>query len=309
MLVAEVGGLQMDCAIIGGGPAGLSAALVLGRARRHVLMFDHNRPRNAVTRESHGFITRDGIAPGQFRRLAHQDIAKYPGVTVKPDKVTDIRAVAGGYEIVTGSGAGYEVRAVILAAGLKEILPAVPGIGSYYGRSLFSCPYCDGWELRDQSLVVISESDNAFVTAQMVANWSRDLLLCTNGRSVLNEEQLALLGNKGIVVEQRRIAALRGESGMLQSVVMEGGDELRRSGGFVIPAWDHASPLGKALGCAMSPGGALLTDAFGRTSVSGVYAAGDVSVISPSQLVIAAGEGSKAAIGVNTDLTREDFYR
>ncbi len=299
----------MDCAIIGGGPAGLNAALVLGRARRHTLLFDHNRPRNAVTRESHGFITRDGISPSQFRQLAHRDIAKYPGITVKPDKVTGISRAAGGYIVETGSGAGFKTRTVILATGLKEVLPAVPGVGAYYGISLFSCPYCDGWELRDQPLVVISESSNAFVTAQMVAQWSKDLLLCTNGRAVLDAEQADMLERKGIKVERRRIAALGGEAGMLRTVAMEGGYEYRRSGGFVIPAWDHASPLGKALGCSMTPDGALLTDALGRTSVPGIYAAGDVSVVSPSQVVIAAGEGSKAAIGVNTDLTREDFYR
>ncbi len=299
--------MRLDCAIIGGGPAGLNAALVLGRSRRDVILFDHNKPRNAVTHESHGFITRDGIPPRDFRRLAHEDIAKYPSVTIKPDKVTEVEPKGEGFQLTTGNGVMYQARTIILAAGLKEALPAVPGIHDYYGKSLFSCPYCDGWELRDKPLVVISEGSNIFHLAKIVYNWSKDMLVCTNGANSLSVEQMGQLRQKGIQINLHRIKALHGENGQLSRVVFANNAAVKRAGGFITPSWDQAVPFGEALGCAMTQAGGFVTDDYGRTSVRGVYAAGDSSIIAPAQLIIAAGEGSKAAIGVNTDLTVQDF--
>lgn len=299
--------MRLDCAIIGGGPAGLNAALVLGRSRRDVIVFDNNRPRNAVTRESHGFITRDGIEPRELRRLAHLDIASYPSVTIKPDKVTEVRHSEAGFQVTTSNGVTYEARTVILAAGLKESLPRIPGIQNFYGKSLFSCPYCDGWELRDQPLMVISEGSNLFQLTKIVYNWSKDVLACTNGADSLNAQQIGMLGQRGIQVAHQRIKALEGENGRLNRVVFENGSEIKRVGGFVTPSWDQAASFGESLGCAMTQAGGFITDDYGRTSVRGVYAAGDSSIIVPAQLVVAAGEGSKAAIGANTDMTNQDF--
>ncbi|CAM4366085.1 thioredoxin reductase [Paenibacillus endophyticus] len=299
--------MKLDCAIIGGGPAGLNAALMLGRSRRLVIVFDTNKPRNAVARESHGFITRDGIEPRELRRLAHQDIANYPTVTIKPDKVTEIKPMAGVFEVTTSNGVMYQARTVILAAGLKESLPAIPGLPQFYGKSVFSCPYCDGWELRDQPLMVLSEGSNLFHLAKIVYNWSKDVLVCTNGANTLNTQQIAMLGQRGIQVAPYKIKALQGENGKLKRILFENDAEVKRSGGFITPSWDQAAAFGEALGCAMTPSGGFVTDDYGRTSVKGVYAAGDSSIIVPAQLIVAAGEGSKAAIGANTDLTNADF--
>lgn len=299
--------MKVDCAIIGGGPAGLNAALVLGRSRRVVIVFDHNRPRNAVTNESHGFITRDGVEPRELRRLAHADIDKYPSVTIKPDKVAEVRGFGAGFQLMTSNGVIYEARTIILAAGLKESLPAIAGIRDFYGKSLFSCPYCYGWELRYQSLVVISEGSNIFSLAKTVSNWSRNMLVCTNGVERLNKLQIDQLESRGIQVSQQRIKALLGENGRLNRVVFADSTVINRAGGFVTPSWDQAAPFGEALGCAMTPSGGFVTDDYGRTSIRGVYAAGDSSIIVPAQLIVAAGEGSKAAIGANTDMTQQDF--
>ena len=182
--------LTVDCAIIGGGPAGLNAALVLGRARRKVLLFDDNNPRNAVTLHSHGFITRDGVTPAEFRAIAHGEIAKYPSCEVLPTRIRAVNRIGGtAFELVAEDGEKFSADNVILATGLQETLPAVDGIYSYYGRSLFNCPYCDGWELRDKPLVIIAESEMAAShLPKVIYQWSRDIVVCTNGHQALSGE-------------------------------------------------------------------------------------------------------------------------
>lgn len=301
--------MDAECAIIGGGPAGLSAALVLGRARRRVLLFDDHKPRNAVTRHTHGFITRDGVSPQELRRLAREDVARYPNVYAIDRQVGSVSPLGGGGFLLRDSaGAAYRTRKLLLATGLKETLPDIPGASTFYGNSLFNCPYCDGWELRDQPLVVIAEGSNAFSLARLAYQWSRDLLVCTNGqtRSLSGGERRAL-ASRGIAVAQRRIAGLVGTNGQLRSVRFDDGTESPRTGGFLSPYWRQASPFGERLGCAMSEQGGIVTDGMGRTNVPGIYAAGDTAVIAPAQTAMAAGEGSRAAIGINSDLVREDF--
>jgi len=297
----------VDCAIIGGGPAGLNGALVLGRARRKVLVFDDNHPRNAVTQESHGFVTRDGVKPNEFRAIAHQELRKYPSVEMQPVRVTAMRKASGAFEITTEKGDVFSVKTVLLATGLKEILPPIDGLHDYYGKSVFCCPYCDGWELRDKPLVIISEGPHTFHLVKVIWNWSHDLLVCTNGHQVLDSEQQAALRRKGIEVVEDRITTLVGKGGQLEQVVFATQGAHARRGGFVAPRLLQASPFGEELGCEMNVMGGIVTDAFGRTTVPGVYAAGDASVVVPAQLIIAAAEGSRAAAGVNTDLTENEF--
>lgn len=300
--------MVLDCAIIGGGPAGLNAALVLGRARRNVMLFDNNKPRNAVTHESHGFITRDGIQPSEFRNIAHQELGKYENVQIRRSTVVDVKSeMQSTFRVVTEQGEEFQARTVLLAAGLKEILPSVERIHEYYGKSLFNCPYCDGWELKDQPLVVISENEHALHMVKTVYQWSRRVTVCTNGAASLTPEQKELLSRKHIPIYEQKITSLAGADGRLDKVVFEDGTEVRVKGGFVTPQWIQASSIGESLGCRINERGGIVTDALGRTAIEGVYAAGDTSVIAPSQLIIAAAEGSRAAIGVNSDLIQSDF--
>ncbi|PYI50526.1 NAD(P)/FAD-dependent oxidoreductase [Paenibacillus flagellatus] len=294
-----------DCVIVGGGPAGLNAALVLGRARRNVALIDDNNPRNAVTRESHGFITRDGIEPSEFRHIAHGEIARYPSVRVVRDKVLDAVRNGRHFELTAESGETFQARTIILATGLKEILPPVEGIRAFYGKSLFNCPYCDGWELRDRRLVVISENEHAFHMAKTVSNWTNDLFVATNGHRVLTEEQRNALAARGIAVEERKIASLAGENGQLATIVFEDGTERACTGGFVTPQLVQPSRIGESLGCRTNPRGGYIADELGRTNIAGVYAAGDSSFSGPSQLILAAAGGFRAAAGVNADLIDE----
>ena len=271
------------------------------------MLFDDNRPRNAVTQESHGFLTRDGIKPHEFRAIAHQELGKYPSVEIQQMRVTAVRTAADAFELTTAKGEVFSARTVLLATGLKEILPSIEGLHDYYGKSVFCCPYCDGWELRDKPLVVISEGPQTFHGVKVIWNWSHDLLVCTNGHQVLDSEQQATLRRKGIEVVEDRITTLVGKGGQLEQVVFATQGARTRRGGFVAPRLLQASPIGEELGCEMNAMGGIVTDAFGRTTVPGVYAAGDASVVVPAQLIIAAAEGSRAAAGVNTDLTERAF--
>lgn len=300
--------MVIDCAIIGGGPAGLNAALVLGRARKHVVLFDDNRPRNAVTQETHGFLTRDGVKPAELRNIAHQEISKYPSVVMRNTRVADVSKQEDLFEVVEVNGEVIQARTIILATGLKETLPEIKGMHDFYGKSLFNCPFCDGWELRDKQLVVIAEDVQvAFHMAQVVWNWSRNLLVCTSGHSYLTEEQKEVLQKKEIQVVEDPIAALVGKNGKLERVVFATGEERVCEGGFVVPQWTQASSFGAQLGCEPTTLGGIVTDNFGRTTIPGVYAAGDASVVMPSQLIYAAASGSKAAAGVVADLTAKEF--
>jgi len=299
--------MMYDCAIVGGGPAGLNAALVLGRARRSVALIDHNRPRNAVTQTSHGFITRDGVTPAEFRRIAYEEVMQYPSVRHLQTEVAAVRKAGTGFEAVDSSGHRIQARKLILATGVKEIFPDIDGFYPLYGKSLFNCPYCDGWELRDQPLVVVSDQPSLFHTAKLLYNWSKDLVVCTNGRDTLTDEQKTKLRSKDIVVMEQPVAAFLGHNGQLDRVRFADGTEIPRSGGFVTPQFVQNVPFGEQLGCAITEIGGFQSDAAGRTSVEGVYSAGDASYFMPSQLVYAAASGNRTATSVNMDLTEEDF--
>jgi len=301
-----------DCAIMGGGPAGLNAALILGRSRRNVILLDNNNPRNAVTQESHGFITRDGIKPKEFREIAHKELGRYPSVIYAKREVTSVTKNNNDkqlFELATSENdERYQSKTIIIATGLKDALPNIENISDYYGKSLFHCPYCDGYELRDKPLVVIiGEQVQGFHFIQTIYNWSKDLIVCTNnGEAFQNSAQKDLLENKGIKIIENKIKNFEGKNGQIEKIIFENGESVLRKGGFVMPQLIQASDFGKQLGCQYNPLGGIAIDSFGRTNIQGVYAAGDASVIAPAQLVIAAAEGVRAA-GVNTDLTQKEF--
>lgn len=298
---------MFDCIIIGGGPAGLSAALLLGRSMRKVLLFDQGKPRHAPARHSHGFLTRDGVSPTELRGLAYKELSMYSSVQKIDEEVIDVRQAAGGYEVLSSKGKRAQARTILLCTGVRETLPKIKDLDSFYGQSLFSCPYCDGYEVRGKKLVLITESMNAFSTAQIIQHWSKDLVLCTNGHSILSPPQYRLLQVRGIQVREQPIQHLLGREGQLEKIIFANGDYLFCEAGFVTPELSQPGPLSYKLRCQMNNKGAIHTDDYGRTSVRGVYAAGDNTVISPAQLMIAAGAGSRAAIGINMDLIYADF--
>lgn len=308
-----------DCVVIGAGPAGLSAALNLARARKRVLVVDSNRPRNAATMISHGFITRDGLPPHELRRLAREELALYPNVEVlqrsavlavaplseaAPDEPNE-RAQRFVIEITGARPSAARVvqsSSIVVATGLRETLPALPSIRAYYGMSLFSCAACDGYEQRDQPLALIGETDDLLERALLVAQWTSALTVFTNGVAPLSVADEAVLAAHGIRLDRRAIDDLEGDRGAICAVRLADGDRVPVTGGFVRPLWHPVVDFLDGVGLDTDERGHLTTDRDGRTSMPGIYAAGDVAAPGPQQLIVAAGAGARVAAIITHDL-------
>jgi thioredoxin reductase len=299
---------DFDVAVIGAGPAGLSAALGLVRSRRTVLLIDSNRPRNAATLRSHGFLTRDGVPPLELRKLGREEFEGYPGANFHAGLVQSVRALPGGGFELSARGirgaANLEVTVgnVVVATGLVETMPSVPSLRAWYGTDLHSCVECDGYEKRDEALALIGESADLAERALLISQWSNDLIVFTNGADAVSAPEQRALESRGIAVERRPIADVVGEQGRMTGVLLADGETVRRDAGFVRPAWTPAIDYLEGLGIALDEEGLIAVDACGRTSVSGVYAAGDSTAPGPEQLIIAAGHGAQVAAALNRDL-------
>ncbi|ETT84120.1 NAD(P)/FAD-dependent oxidoreductase [Viridibacillus sp. FSL R5-0477] len=297
-----------DCIIIGAGPAGLSASLTLGRARRNIAIFDNGTNRNRVTQESHGFITRDGIKPQEFKEIGLNELKNYPSISYFQKTVTQIIKDSSNDRFIakTEDGLEFVAEKVILAAGIQEVF-SFQSIREYYGKSLFSCPYCDGWELRDKPLVVMADSEAHIMhLAKLVYNWTKDLVVLTNGVE-LSKDGASELQKRNIKVKTERIKKLIGDDGILQEIEFVSGETILRSGGFVVPSFYRPNQFVEQLGCKVQENGVVETDGSGRTSQKNVYIAGETEKSGPSSLMFAAADGSKAAFSVNIDLTTERF--
>jgi thioredoxin reductase len=263
-----------DSIIIGGGPAGLNAALVLGRARRNIILFDNNKPGNAVTHASHGFITRDGISPSEFRQIAYGELSRYPSIEFNNNEVISVIKNEISFDLITSNGEKYQSKTIIISTGLKGVLPNIDNISIFYGKSLFNCPYCDGWELKDKPLVIIIEEQKHIIDfVKTIYNWSKDLVVCTNGKIILDSELKDLLQNKGVKFMEQGIKNLIGQNGLMKKIVFENGETISRKGGFVLPQYIQSSDFGKQLGCENDFMGGIATDTFGRTNIQEVYIA------------------------------------
>lgn len=295
---------QIDVGIIGGGPAGLNAALVLGRARKSVVVIDEERPRNRVTRESHGFLTRDGISPAQFRRIAREQIAAYPSVSFVADAAEAITGSDGNFHITTRQGTVYRCKKILFATGKKDLPLDIDGLADVYGISAFVCPYCDGWELRDQPLVLIVKGGAALHSARTISGWSARITICTNGPDDLTAEQREELNAHHVPVYDSPIVRIESSGGMVERVVLQDGSAIPCKGIFFAPKLAAGSDLPREIGCRMTEGGSVAADPFGKTNVPGVFSAGD-SATEMYQAITAASLGSLAAVGINTELLAE----
>jgi thioredoxin reductase len=286
---------------VGGGPAGLSAALVLGRARRRVLVLDTGRPANAASNAVGGLLGQSGIAPVELRRSGREQVADLPTVEIRGVAVLGAERCAGQLAVTPEDGAAVRTRALVLAHGLRYEPPALPGIEALWGRSVFHCPFCDGWEVRDRRLAVHGNGPEAARSALVVAGWSGDVVLCTDGPARLDGARAAL-ARAGVRVRDERIRRLTGTAGRLECIEFDGGPDEHRDALFVRTHRGQPNALAAELGCDVTEAGAIVTDDDGRTGVPGVYAAGDAATDRVRSVANAMGSGSRAAYAVALDL-------
>lgn len=288
-----------DVVIVGGGPAGLSAALILGRCRRRVLICDAGTPRNAASRALHGYLTRDGVPPLELLRLGRDELRQY-GIEVRPAIVTDVVRTPESFEVAVGDER-VRAQAVLLATGVKDDVPDLPGVRECYGISIHHCPYCDGWEHRDRTLAVLGNGASGAGLALSLKTWTDRVNLCTNGPARLTAAQREQLAARGIPVRDRRIAQVDHRDGHVSAIRFSGGDALPCDGIFFSGRQSQQCDLARRLGCEFTRKGTVKTDHLGQTCVPGIFVVGDASR-DVQFVVVAAAEGAKAGVAVNKAL-------
>jgi len=294
-----------DCIVVGGGAAGLSAALVLGRARRHTLVVDAGAPSNAPADGVGGLLGHDGRPPAALYADGRAELAAYPGVELRAGEVTGGRAGEDGFALELADGARETARRVVLATGMEYRLPPLPGVAERWGRSVFHCPFCHGWEHRDEPLGVLEGGAAGTHRALLLRGWSDDVTLLCDGPADLEPEDAERLAAAGVTVDERPVAGLRGPGDALTAIVFADGDE-RRLGGLLVPVALHQrSTLAEQLGAALAGPDAMLSETVavdGRfaTSVPGLFAAGDVGAVLPSVAAAVAGGSGAAAMVVQS---------
>lgn len=301
---SEATGRRWDCIVVGAGPAGLNAALVLGRARRRVLVLDSARPRNYATQEMHGVLGHDGLDPADLRARGRAELARY-GVEVETADVENAEALDDAVRLVSARGADVG-RTVLLATGMLDELPDIAGFADVWGTSAHTCPYCDGFEHRDERLAVLAAGERSEHLAIVLRQWSDDVVLLSNGPHDLAADQLARVQALGITIVETPVAALDSDgSGHLRGVRFEDGTTLDRDALFFYVAWQLRTELARTLGCRLRDDGSVAVEASQATSVDRVYAAGncaDARALVPA----AAGAGVTAAVTINARLSFDD---
>ena len=293
-----------DVAIVGGGAAGLSAALVLGRARRRIAVIDAGSPRNAPAAHMQGYLSRDGLPPSELLAIGRAEVTGY-GVDIIDDVVV---GVDPGFAVHLGDGRAFEARRILVATGVGDGVPDIPGVKERWGRDLLHCPYCHGWEVRDQALGVIGSNPGSIQHAQLLRQWSDDVIYFVHTQEP-SAQEAAELAVRGIEVVHGTIERLVVEDDRLTGVQLAAGDIVDRRAVFVRPVIaPHPDYLLAKLGCELDETGFAVVDRAGRTSVPGVWGAGN-AVDPRAQVITAAGAGSAAAIDINNDLVQEDIGR
>lgn len=295
-----------DCVIVGGGSAGLSAALLFGRSRRQVLVCDKGNPRNAPAHESHSFLTRDGINPLELLKIGREQLKPYKTVEFKTVDVEEIKKLDNQFEVTFADGTIRKARKILLAFGVIDEFPPIEKFAEFWGTSVFHCPFCHGYEVRDQPLAVVGCGEAGVRMAGLLKSWSQDLVLCSNGPAELSTDQRKLLEKHRVPVREEKIVKFEGTNGQLEHIVFETGEKIAKRGMLIHPKQKLRSNLAEKLRCELNEFELVKVDNINETSVKGVYAAGDI--ISPMQSIAAAvAQGSLAASGVNHALIKEDF--
>lgn len=297
--------VTVDVLVVGGGPAGLSASLILGRCRRSLLVCDKGEQRNLASLAVHGLLGREGTPPTELLAEAHHDLAKYPSVAHRPTAVTGIEPHGDVFCFHCADGTSGSARKVLLATGLTDHIPEIDGVEPLYGRSVHHCLYCDGYEHRDRPLAAYGLADKAVGLALMMKQWSQDIILCTNGTTP-SAAAMERLQAHDVAVISKPVACLQGSGGYLERIWFNDGAAIERKAMFFATGCHQQSNLSRLLGCARDEKGGIITNAqTEETSITGVYAAGDESR-DVLLVAVAIAEGAKAGVAINKALLHAD---
>ncbi|MCP2026315.1 thioredoxin reductase [Flavobacterium sp. HSC-32F16] len=295
-----------DVIIIGGSYSGLSAAMSLGRALRQVLVIDSGLTCNRQTPHSHNFITQDGEKPAVISAKAklqvelYKTIHFYNGLAVKAIKNEN------GFEVSTESGKHFNSRKMLFATGVKDLLPEIKGFADCWGISVLHCPYCHGYEVKNEKTAIIANGEIGFDFAKLISNWTKDLRLCTNGKSTLTLEQTEILKNHGVQIFDDEIASFEHKEGYIQNIIFKNQEKVTVKAIYTRPPFEQHCPLPIDLGCESNEQGLLKVDTMQKTNVPGVYASGDCTTPMRS-VAIAVSTGSFAGAVINKEIIDEDF--
>jgi thioredoxin reductase len=297
-----------DCVVVGGGAAGLSAALVLGRARRRTLLVDAGEPNNEPAHGIGGLLGFDGRPPAELYAKGRQELASYPDVEIRAAKVVAGSGAKDAFTLEVDDGAAETARRVLLATGMDYRYPDIPGADERWGRSVFHCPFCHGWEVRDRHVGLVDNGDAAVHRALLLGAWTNQITLLTNGPAEMEAADLDRLDAAGVAIEERPLERIAGDAPELEAIVLADGEQLDCEALLVATTMHQRDDLASRLGAEFRPPKGHLVDplevdASLQTSVPGLYAAGDAAVTRSPSVASSIADGSHAAAMVVASLT------
>jgi thioredoxin reductase len=297
---------DFDAIIVGGSYAGLSAAMALGRALRNVLVIDSGLPCNRHTPHSHNFITQDGEKPQAIAAKAKAQVLKYDTVKFMEGLATSGKQTENGFSITTESGEIFKAKKLIFASGVKDTMPDIQGFAECWGTSVIHCPYCHGYEVRNEKTGILANGDFAFHYAQLIRNWTKDLTIFTNGKSTLTQEQTDKISKHHIPIVEKEIARMNQENGQLEQLIFTDQSAVELKAIYSRPAFEQHCKIPELLGCELTEQGLIKVDPFQKTSVANVFACGDNTTMMRS-VACAVSTGNIAGAVLNNDMTEEEF--
>ncbi|MEJ7737248.1 MAG: NAD(P)/FAD-dependent oxidoreductase [Chitinophagaceae bacterium] len=297
---------EFDVIVVGGSYSGLSAAMSLGRSLKNILIIDSGKPCNAQTPHSHNFITQDGQTPKQISTSAKEQLAKYKTIKFYNGLAKSGTRIEKGFEIKTQSNDIFFARKLIFATGLKDIMPDIKGFAECWGISIIHCPYCHGYEVRNQKTALIGNGDMGFHFVQMISNWTKELTLFTNEKSMLTEEQVGKIKKHNIEIVETEIDSFEHNNGKIENIILKDNSKLSVNAIYARPQFVQHCDIPAELGCELTEQGLIKVDMFQKTSVAGVFASGDNSNFGRA-LSAAVSSGSLAGAFSNNELIGEVF--
>jgi thioredoxin reductase len=298
--------MNFDVIIIGGSYAGLSAALTLGRATRNVLVIDAGKPCNRQTPHSHNFLTHDGHEPAAISKAAKAEVLQYPTVRFLEGKAISAVQIDGGFNVGVENGENFTARKILLATGLKDVLPDIRGLAECWAISAVHCPYCHGYEVKNEKIGLLMNGEHAFEMAKTLNHWNKDLTVLTNGKSQLSAEQTEKLKSKSINIIEDEVVELLHNNGCLEDVVFKNGEKIALKAIYLKSDVEQHCNFNEQLGFELTDLKTIKVDEQQQSTAKGVYAAGDCATLFRSLSIITAA-GTMAAVVMNKEMISEDF--